>query len=179
MSTNNKRDMEASEDDDEFEEDYKDKGMLHDALLRKIGMLCQRCVENERLIKRLKMELRLSKSHAKKTKRQIRIDYDWDGKEANFTDSVLSFVKEYLFPRFKFLKNEWMKYDKGQDSFSTFVQGKVQIPEGADYKDQWERVICPTIQAKYVSIRCNLNNEIRRTYKCKCIHMRTKFFQHY
>jgi hypothetical protein len=39
--------------------------------------------------------------------------------------------------------------------------------EGAEYKGQWERVICPTIQAKYVTIRCNLNNEIRRTYKSK------------
>jgi hypothetical protein len=76
-------------------------------------------------------------------------------------------VKEYLFPHFKFLKDGWMEYDKGEDSFSTFVQGKVQIPEGAEYKDQWERVICPTIQAKYVTIRCNLNNEIQRTYKSK------------
>ncbi len=102
MSTNNKRDMEASEDDDEFEEDYKDRSSLHDALLRKIRILRQRCVVNERLIKRLKMELRLSKSHARQTKRQIRIDYDWDGKEANFADSVPSFVKEYLFPHLSF-----------------------------------------------------------------------------
>jgi hypothetical protein len=86
MSTNNKRDLEAFEDDDELEEDYKDGSSLHDALLRKIGMLCQKCVENERLIKRLKMELRLSTSTARQTKRQIRIDYDWDGKEANFAD---------------------------------------------------------------------------------------------
>jgi hypothetical protein len=140
MSTNNKRDMEASEDDDEFEEDYKDRSSLHDALLRKIGMLRQRCVENERLIKKLKVELRLSKSHARQTKRQIRIDYDWDGKEVNFANSVLSFVKEYLFPHFKFLKDRWMEYDKGQDSFSTFVQMNVQIPEGAEYKDQWENI---------------------------------------
>jgi hypothetical protein len=132
MSTNNKRDMEASEDDDEFEEDYKDGSSLHDALLRKIRMLCQRCIENKRLIKNLKMELRLSKSHARQTKRQIRINYNWDGKEANFTDSVSSFDKEYLFPHFKFLKDRWMEYDKGQDSFSTFVQGKVQIPEGVE-----------------------------------------------
>ncbi len=63
MSANSKRDTETSEDDDEFEEDYKDGSSSHDALLRKIGMLCQRCAENERLIKRLlKMELRLSKS---------------------------------------------------------------------------------------------------------------------
>jgi hypothetical protein len=71
-----------------------------------------------------------------------------------------------------------MKYDKGQDSFLTFVHGKVQIPEGAEYKDQWERVICPTVQAKYVTIRCNLNSEIRRTCKSKCIQMRTILFQH-
>ncbi len=39
--------MEASEDDDEYDEDYKDGSSLHDALLRKIRMLCQRCVEKE------------------------------------------------------------------------------------------------------------------------------------
>jgi hypothetical protein len=73
MSTNNKRDMEAfQEDDDEFEEDYKDGSSSNDTLLRKIGMLCQRCVENERLIKRLQMELRLSKSTSRQTKCQIR-----------------------------------------------------------------------------------------------------------
>ncbi len=172
--------MEAfQEDDDEFEEDYKDESSSNDTLLRKIGMLCQRCIENERLIKRLKMELRLSKSTVRQMKRQIRNNYDWDGKEAYFADSVLSFAKEYLFPHFKFLKDGWIDYDKGQDSFSTFVQGRVQIPEGADYKGQWERVICPTIQAKYVSIRCNLNNEIQRTYKSKFIQLRTTLFLHY
>jgi hypothetical protein len=73
MSSDNNRDMEAFEDDDEFEEDYKDGSSLHDTLLRKIGMLHQRCVENKRLIKRLKMELKLSKSTARQTKHQIRI----------------------------------------------------------------------------------------------------------
>ena len=73
MSSNKKRDMEASDDDDEYDEDYKERSSLHDALLRKIGFLCQRCIENERIIKRLKMDLRLSKSHARQTKHQIRI----------------------------------------------------------------------------------------------------------
>jgi hypothetical protein len=88
MSSNTKRDIEASDDDNEYDEDYKDEGRLHDALLKKIGMLCQRCVEYKRIVKRLKMELRLSKSHAR---RHIRINYDWDGKEANFSNLVLSF----------------------------------------------------------------------------------------
>jgi hypothetical protein len=53
-----------------------------------------------------------------------------------------------------------MKYDDRPENLSTFVQGKAKYPEGAEYKDQWERGICPTIQAKYVTIRFNLNNEI-------------------
>ncbi len=69
--------MEAfQEDDDEFEEDYKDRSSSNDTLLRNIEMLCQRCVENERLIKRLKMELRLSISTARQTKHQIRNNYN-------------------------------------------------------------------------------------------------------
>ncbi len=116
MLSNKKRDMKASDDDDEYDEDYEDKGRLHDALLRKFGMLCQRCLEYETIIERLKMYLRLSKSHARQTKHQIRIDYNWDGKEANFADSVSNFVKEYLFPRYGFLKDGWMGYDDGQES---------------------------------------------------------------
>ncbi len=155
--------MEASDDDDEYDENYKDKGRSHNVLLRKIRMRCQKCVEYKRIIKRLKMDFRLLKSHARQTKHQIRINYDWDGKEANFADSVLSFVKEYLFPHYEFLIDGWMECEDGPESLSTFVQEKVIIPEGVDYKDLWERVICSTIQAKYVTIRCNLNNEIQRT----------------
>ncbi len=95
----------ATDDDDEYDEDYEDKGRLDDELLRKIGMLCQKCVEYKRIMKKLKMDLRLLKSHARQTKRQIRINYDWDGEEANFADLVLTFVKEYLFPHYKFLKD--------------------------------------------------------------------------
>ena len=59
--------MEASDDDDEYDEDYEDQGRSHDALLKKIRMLCQRCVEYKSIINRLKMNLRLSKSHARQT----------------------------------------------------------------------------------------------------------------
>jgi hypothetical protein len=91
-------------------------------------------------------------------KDQLRLGWQ----KANFANSVSSFVTEYLFPRYKFLKDGWMEYDDESQSLSMFVQGKIIIPEGAEYKDQWERVICSTIQAKYVTItiRCNLNNEI-------------------
>ena len=95
----------------------------------------------------------------RQTKHQ-RIEYDWDGTEANFADLVLTFIKEWLFPRYKFLKGGWMEYDNGPDSLLSFVRGKVKFPEGEDYRDQWERVICTTIQTKYVKIRCNLNNKV-------------------
>jgi hypothetical protein len=81
-STNNKRDMEAfQEDDDEFEEDYKDGSSLNDTLLRKIGMLCQRCIENERLIKRLKDGVDIVKiySGANKTSDKERLRLGWQG----------------------------------------------------------------------------------------------------
>ncbi len=132
--------MEASDDDDENDEDYKDKGRSREDLLTKIGMLCQKSVDYNRIIKKLKMDLRLSKSHARQTKRQIRINYGWDGKEANFVDLVSSFVKVYLFPCYKFLKDRWMEYDDGPESLSTFVQGKVKIPEGAECVCFWPPV---------------------------------------
>jgi hypothetical protein len=39
MSSNKKRDMVASDDDNEYDDDYEDEGRLDDELLRKIGML--------------------------------------------------------------------------------------------------------------------------------------------
>ncbi len=87
-----------SDDDDEYDDNYEEEGRLDDDLLRKIGILCNKCKEYESIIKRLRMEWRLLKSHAWQTKCQIRIDYYWNGKEANFIDLVSTFVKEYLFP---------------------------------------------------------------------------------
>ncbi len=150
----------AADNDNENDDNYEDEGRSDDELPRKIGMLRQKCVEYKRIIKRLKMDLRLLKSHVSQTKCQIRIDYDWDGKETNFADLVLTFVKDNCFHVISFLKDGWMVYDDGPGSFLSFVQEKVKIPEGADYKDQLERVICPTIHTKYATIRCNLNNEI-------------------
>jgi hypothetical protein len=70
------------------------------------------------------MDLRLSKSHARQTKCQIRINYDWDGKETNFADAVSSFVQEYLLPRFKFLKDRWMEYVKDRKAFQHLYRGR-------------------------------------------------------
>jgi hypothetical protein len=95
------------------------------------------------------------------------MDYEWDGEDADFADSVSSWVKTYLFPCYKFLKDGWMIYSNKPESLSSFVRKKIRLAEAADYRESWERVICLTIQTKYDTIRCNLNNDICKAYKGK------------
>ncbi len=64
------------DDDKECDNDYEEEGTSDDDLLRKIGILCKRCRQYKIVIKRPKMDLRLSKSLVMLTKHQIRIDYD-------------------------------------------------------------------------------------------------------
>jgi len=65
-------------------------------------LLAARCEEMKSTIKSLQSEIRVLKSSERKTKRQLRIDYDWDGENANLSDN---WVKTFLFPRYKFLKD--------------------------------------------------------------------------
>jgi DNA polymerase sigma len=131
-------------------------------------LLTEKCKLLETTIKSLQREISVLKSSSeRKTKKQLRIDYDWDGENANLSDKVSNWVKTYLFPRYKFLNDGWMAYDKKGESLSSFVQRKMNMDNEDNYQDLWERVISPTIQQKYVTIRCNLNNDVRRAYKSK------------
>ena len=58
-------------------------------------------------IEKVEDQLRKFKQGERQTKRQIRIDYEWDGEEANLSDKVSNWVKVYLFARYKFLKDGW------------------------------------------------------------------------
>ena len=95
------------------------------------------------------MKLRVLKLHERQTKRQIRIDYEWDGEEANLSNNVSNWVKTYLFPRYKFLKDGWIDYnessDKSSKSLSSFAQRKMKMEQVVDFRGQWERAICLTI----------------------------------
>jgi hypothetical protein len=51
MSSNKKRNIAASDDVDEYDEDYEDESRSDDDLLRKIWMFLQQCVEYKRIIK--------------------------------------------------------------------------------------------------------------------------------
>ncbi len=78
-----------------------------------------------------------------------------------------NWVKTYLFPWYKFLKDGWMAYHGEHDSLLSFVKRKMNMEDDDDFKGLWERVINPTIQQKCVTVRCNLNNEVRKAYKSK------------
>jgi hypothetical protein len=148
-------------DDSDDNNDYEGEGMItRERDQTENEFLCARCLELENAVKSLRTEIRVLKSHDRQMKHQMRIDYEWDGEEANLLDKVSYWVKTYLFPSDKFLKDGWMKYSDGHESLLSFVQRKMKMEDVEDFRGQWERVICPTIQMKYVTTRCNLKNEV-------------------
>ncbi len=77
----------------------------------------------------------------------------WSGEEINFADSINNFVRGFLFPKYKFLKEGWQEYqpDKRNSLYSLCMR-QLSLPEGSDKEDIWERVIVHSIQMKYVNL---------------------------
>jgi hypothetical protein len=113
----------------------------------------------------LQEKLDKSKMIRNQSKKQVKIFQNWTGEETNFADSVTQFYKTFLFPRYKFLKDGWCEYDQNKSSLLLLVKQNLAMPEGANYKTLWERVVIPTIRLKYINIKCNLNNEIKDAYR--------------
>jgi hypothetical protein len=117
--------------DDSSSKDIGNEGegeryMSKEGLWNHINQLHEMCKETERMIKKLKVELKLLKSPGRKTKQKIRSDYQWEGEDANLADKVSDWVKTYLFPRYKFLKRGWMEFSNKLDSLSAFVERKME-----------------------------------------------------
>ncbi len=89
---------------DSGDEGEGERDMLKEGLWNHINQLREMCKEKERVIKKLKVELKLSKSPGRNTKQKIRTDYQWDGEDANLADKVSDWVKTYLSPRYKVFK---------------------------------------------------------------------------
>ncbi len=49
-------------------------------------------------IKTLEVRLKKATTQQKGTKKQVRMDFQWSGKESIFADTVTQFCKTYLFP---------------------------------------------------------------------------------
>jgi hypothetical protein len=60
----------------------------------------------------------------------------------------------------------WMErnYADKKNSFYSLCMRHLKIPEGADKKDIWDRVILPSVMRKYQHMKCNLNNDIKSLY---------------
>ncbi len=132
--------------------------------------------ELEAVSKRLKEELKNYKKkvcHSSKGDIKDRDSNGWTGNEAILADKVTEFSRDYMFPRYKFLKEGWQDYDPtNKKSLSHFVGRKMadtyrsmRIPTiGREFEDQWERVYVPVIGLKFQNMRCNLENDIQAQY---------------
>jgi hypothetical protein len=73
--------------------------------------------------KKLKAKLKASKkTNSKSMKGDIWNANDWTGEGANLADKVIEFCKDFMFPRYKFLKDGWKSYEpENNKSFCYFV----------------------------------------------------------
>lgn len=134
--------------------------------------LMERCATNEKMVRDLKLEMNklLVRAHNKK---DLRKKFNWNGVDTTYSDGVIKFCKEWLFPRYKFLHDDWMIYSEDRKSLSSLVLKHCAVPDGADREDAWNRIVAPTIAKKYADMRCNINNEVRKAFQGK------KLFYHY
>ncbi len=126
--------------------------------------------ESEENNKKLKAELKASKkSISKSTNGDIWNTNDWTGEEANLADKIMQFCMDFWFPRYKFLKNGWMRYEPENDkSFCYFVRKNMVntyknmriATTGSTFEDEWDRIYVPTVGLKNTHMRCNLGSDI-------------------
>ena len=117
------------------------------------------------------MEAQHSRRCSPKVK--IRRDNEWTAEEERPGDKIVPFCRLYLFPRYKFLWDNWMEFDpENENSFCHFVGTKMNEMcknlriwmQGQQFKREWEDVYVPLIGLKYSNMRCNLSNNIRSQY---------------
>ena len=121
--------------------------------------------EKEQKIKKLQTELDYTKNKSCPNKKSLQEIMRWSGEEINFSDSVNTFVQVFLFSRYKFLREGWQNYQPDKkNSLYLMCLRILSLPEGSNRDDIWERVIVPSIQMKYVNIKGNMNNDLKKIY---------------
>ena len=113
----------------------------------------------------MELELAKSKMTSRMNKKAVREEMQWTGEETNFSETVSTFCRVNLFPKYKFLDKRWRDYlPHNKESLYSLCMKTLKPPMGADKRDIWERVMVPTIMKKYQHMKCNLNNEIKKVY---------------
>ena len=119
-------------------------------------------LEEEVIELKSKLSMQQGRKHSKKELREL---YEWNEQDVLFSDTVMNFTKEYLFPRFKFLAKGWTTNNKTMKKcFSDMVRRHLKVPRGMTFDSAWDRIITPTIAKKYTDIRCNINNDVRNAF---------------
>jgi len=136
--------------------DHPNKNAYIDHLEDKVVAL-----ENEVRNLQSKIVLLQGKKHSKKELKDL---YEWNDQDVHLSDTVMTYCKGFLFPRYKFLGNNWTEIDDKPKSFSQLVRRSLSLPRGMEFGDVWHRVITPTIAKKYADLRCNINNECRSSF---------------
>jgi hypothetical protein len=117
----------------------------------------------------LKALLVMSKG-TKQNKKELRELYGWNDRDILFSNTIMTFCKEFLFPRIKFLGKGWtVNNPSNKKSFSEVVRRHLPIQRGMTFDKTWNRIIAPTIAKKYTDMRCNLNNECRTAFVGKSL----------
>ncbi len=131
---------------------------------RRDDELQQQLYELKEENRKLQVELRkLNAAGSWTTKLDLQSLYNWSATKATLASRITEFCKDYLFPKYKFLDENWQVCDlDNNNSLSSFVSTKVKdqnphmriVMMGAKFEDQWGRVYVPVIQSKYQMIRC-------------------------
>ena len=125
--------------------------------------------ELEDEIKDFKALLVMSKG-TKQNKKELRELYGWNDRDILFSNTVMTFCKEFLFPRIKFLGKGWSENNpSNKKSFSEVVRRHLPMQRGMTFDGTWNRIIAPTIAKKYTDIRCNINNDCRTAFVGKSL----------
>ena len=121
--------------------------------------------EKDKMIRLLELEISKSKAASRMNKTKVWEELKWTGEETNFSETVNHYCRHFLFPKFKFLKDGRKEIlpDK-KNCFYLLCMHHLMIPEWADKRDIWERVITPSVTRKYQHMKCNLNNNIKSLY---------------
>jgi len=147
----------SSSNDNSTQKETKGKHSIKD-LLKKIK-------EKVKMIRSLDLKLSKAKVTSRMNKTKVREELKWMGEETNFAETVNHFCRIFLFSKFKFLKYGWKEIMLiKKNSFYSLCMRQLKIPEEADNKNIWDRVIVPSVMRKYQHMKCNLNNDIKLLY---------------
>lgn len=99
------------------------------------------------------------------TKKSMRKSMRLSEVDERYANAISNLCKEWLFPRFKFLHERWMDYTEARKGLPRIIFQRCPIPAGSEKLDMWNRVVTLTVSRNYATIRCNVNNEVKKAWR--------------